>query len=119
MKGSTFLVAGGLVVVGAVAYGVYRYIVSPKKATATSPRESDITETERQVENTTTTSPVVADLDKTKEEAIASMKATRKEAEQAIETSLNTIFSGTPEDVVTENSETFNEISSNLEDLLK
>ena len=88
MKGSAFLVVGGLVVVGAV-------------------------------ENTTTTSPVVVDLDSTKKEVISSMKVTRKEAAQAIEGSLNTIFNEAEEDLVTENTETLNKISSDLEDLLK
>ena len=55
MKGSAFLVVGGLVVVGAVAYGVYRYMNSQKKTAVRPPRESDIKATERQTENTTTT----------------------------------------------------------------
>lgn len=119
MKGSTFLVVGGLVVVGAVAYGVYRYMNSQKKTAVRPPRESDIKATERQTENTTTTSPIVTDLNSTKEEVISSMKATRKEAAQAIEKSLNTIFNGAEENLVTENTETLSKISSDLEDLLK
>lgn len=119
MKGSAFLVVGGLVVVGAVAYGVYRYMASTKETTVKPSHESDIQKTEHQTEKATTTPPVVADLDKTKEDVIASMKATRKEAAQAIEGSLNTIFNEAEEDLVTENTETLNKISSDLEDLLK
>lgn len=119
MKSSAILFVGGLVVAGAVAYGVYRYINSQKNTVVKPPHESDINSTEQRTENTTTSSPVVADLNSTKEEAVSSFKVTRKEAEKAIEESLNTIFSGTTEDIVTENAETLNKISSDLEGLLK
>lgn len=119
MKSSTFLVIGGFVIAGAVAYGVYRYMESAKKTTVEISRENDITKTEHQTEKAATDPLVADDLGTIKEATISSVKAMHKEAAQAIEESLNTIFNGAEEDLVTENTEILNKISSNIEDPLK
>lgn len=124
MKGSTFLIIGGIVVVGAVAYEVYKHFCKPtneecKKEpvvkddfhTAHNAFESDFFDTH---------TASAADVYETRETIVQSVRERHSEAAKAMEESLITIFSDSENDeIVTENSENLRETSSKLGDLLK
>ena len=111
MKGSIVLVIGGVVVVGAAAYVIYKRLKSQtedqaEKVTAPIPKaESTVTST---------------DFSQVKEDAVTTIKDRHSEAAQVINESLQTIFNEeNAEEVITKNNELLNKIDDDLDNLLK
>lgn len=111
MKGSIVLVIGGVVVVGAAAYVIYKHLKSQtedqaEKVTAPFPKD----------EPTVTST----DFSQVKEDAATTIKDRHSEAAQVINESLQTIFDReNAEEVITENSESLDKIDDDLDNLLK
>lgn len=121
MKGRIFLVLGGLAVAGFVAYEVYKHLQSDKTNEYGSSIENDGT-VKKDGESPCdedTTSASASDIYETRATVVHTVKERHSEAVMAMKESLNTIFNESDEDVITENSETLDKTSSELDDLLK
>lgn len=124
MKGQSFLIIGGIVVVGVVAYEAYKHFCRPtsdecKKRTVkkddlyTAHNDSEMSSAEVHTSSDT-------DVYETRESVVHSVRERHCEAAKAMEESLNTIFSDSENpEIVTENSQTLEETSSDLDDLLE
>ena len=122
MKKRTFLVAAVIVITGVVAYKVCRYLYKTtskecnKKSTSNDSVHNapDVSTSEETYTSTAT------DACETREAVVHSVRERHTEAAKAMEQSLNTVFNDSKnDDIVTENSQTLGEISSDLDDLLK
>lgn len=121
MKGSKILFIGGLVVVGVVAYELYKHYHSAKDTFNTSPKDEDYA-SPMQKDSSMVYSFEEPDSDtfETKEAVVASVKERHYEAARVMEESLNTIFKeNSEEEIVSENSDALNQTSNDLNDLLK
>ena len=118
MKGSKFLIIGGIVVAGVVAYELYKHYHSEKDTCRATPKDEDYI------------SPMQKDslvvhsseepVSETKETVVASVRERHYEAARVMEESLNTIFKeNNEEDIVSENSDALNQTNNDLNDLLK
>lgn len=124
MKGSTFLIIGGIVVAGVVAYEVYKHFYKPtNKKCEKEPVVKDVFRTAHDASESAFSETQTAsadDLYKTRETVVHSVRERHSEAAKAMEESLNTIFSASENDeIVTENSRALGETSNDLGDLLK
>lgn len=121
MKGSIFLIIGGLVVAGVVAYELCKHYHSIKDICEANPKDEDTTSPIRKDSSEVHYSEVPAsDIFETKETIVASVKERHCEAAKVMEESLNTIFKENDEEVIgSENSDALNQTSSDLNDLLK
>lgn len=122
MKGSKFLIFGSLVVAGIIAYEIYKRYNSKKDDYHEIPLNTENTfdSNEITVLYTDPHSPSVTGFNEIKESAINSVNKRHYEAAKSIEESLNTIFKeNEDETIVTENSEILDQISNDLNDLLK
>ena len=121
MKKRTFLVIAAIVVAGVVAYKICRYLCRTtskernKKSTSNDSVHNapDVSTSEETYTSTAT------DACETREAVVHSVRERHTEAAKAMEQSLNTVFNDSKnDDIVTENSQTLGEISSDLDDLL-
>lgn len=119
MKGRTFLIMGGVVVVSAVAYAVYKHIQNNNnEECVNSTVDNDIFENASNV-SVEIHSTSTVDVYETREAVVHSVKERHSEAAAAMAESLNTVFNEANNDeIVIENSEALNEIGSELDDLL-
>ena len=122
MKKRTFLVAAVIVITGVVAYKVCRYLYKTtskecnKKSTSNdSVHNAPDVATSEEIYTSTDT-----DVYGTREAVVHSIRKRHSEAAKAMEQSLNIVFNDSEnDDIVTENSQTYGETSSNHDDLLK
>lgn len=121
MKGRIFLVLGGLAVAGYVAYEVYKHLQKTKTDEYGSDIKSDedVSIGSETSSDGDTASASTSDVYETRAEVVHTVKERHNEAAMAMKESLNTIFKESDEDVITENSEALNKMSSELDDLLK
>ena len=121
MKGSKFLIIGGIVVAGVVAYELYKHYHSAKDTcSATSKNEDYISPMQKDSPVVHSSEEPVSDVFETKETVVASVKERHYEAARVMEESLNTIFKeNNEEDIVSENSDALNQTNNDLNDLLK
>lgn len=88
MKKSTIvLIAGGAVIAGAVAYGVYKYL--QKKDDVIAQENSDKDPDISIAPEVPHTDDIVAEFEKTQQETVDSIRAHHKEAAEQLETTLN------------------------------
>lgn len=122
MKGKNFLLIGGIVAAGIIAYGAYKCIYSGKKNNGkngfdTERKEVSNSELELLTEHHASSEE---NMNEAKVGVISSIRERHYEAVKTMENSLNTIFYEQEVDnIVTENSETLERISGKLDDLLE
>ena len=108
-----FLIAGGIVLTGAAAYAIYKYLQS--KDTIESAKSSSIGQktslsSDNEVENVIVSKAAAVDAIKTRHE----------QAAETISDSLHTIFRDDKVlDIKTENSDSLDKIDTDLDELLK
>ena len=121
MKGSKFLIIGGIVVAGVVAYELYKHYRSAKDTCNTNLKNEDyISPMQKDGPVVHSSEEPVSDVFETKETVVASVKERHYEAARVMEESLNTIFKeNNEEDIVSENSDALNQTNNDLNDLLK
>lgn len=122
MKGFKYLIVGGIIVAGVVAYEIYKHFhVSDDNNGVNEKSEKDDSFVVK--DNNIISEPYASSGEKVYEEreaVVSSVKERHSEAAKAMEDSLNTIFREIGnEDIVTENSDALNKTSGDLEDLLK
>lgn len=121
MKGSKFLIIGGIVVAGVVAYELYKHYRSAKDTCNANPKNEDyISPMQKDSPVVHSSEEPVSDVFETKETVVASVKERHYEAARVMEESLNTIFKeNNEEDIVSENSDALDQTNNDLNDLLK
>ena len=121
MKGSKFLIIGGIFVAGVVAYELYKHYHSEKDTCRATPKDEDyISPMQQDSPVVHSSEEPVSDVFETKETVVASVRERHYEAAQVMEESLNTIFKeNNEEDIVSENSDALNQTNNDLNDLLK
>ena len=121
MKGSKILIVGGFIVAGVIAYEIYKNYHSSKDSYEVNASSTGCTTPKQNNDLPVATSATPAsDINEVKDTVISSIKERHYEAAKAMEESLNTIFKeDDKEAIVSENSDTLNQTSSNLNDLLK
>lgn len=121
MKSNKILIIGGLVVAGVIAYELYKHYHSVKDTCEANTKDEDSIFS-KQGDNPPVDSSATptSDVFETKETVVASVKERHYEAAKVMEESLNTIFKENDEEtIVSENSDTLHQTSSDLNDLLK
>lgn len=124
MKGSTFLIIGGIIVAGAVVYEVYKNF---QKQTKEEHKNESVVKDDFHIAHDTpksafseTHTASATNAYETRESVAQSVRERHREAAKAMKESLNTIFSDAEHDEIgTENSQTLEETSNDLSDLLK
>lgn len=118
MKGSKFFIIGSLVVVGVIVYKMCKHFYSIKDSRKVNIHNyKDNSCSKKDMSSPTVSSTDIYD---TKEEVVGSVKERHFEAAKAVEESLSTIFNEIEEKtIVTENSESLDKASNDLNDLLK
>lgn len=120
MKGRTFVIIGGVIVAGAIAYAIYKHVsnkyneygadTAPEETTPSAPDKYPSCEAQE----------IDTDIDEVRETAASHIKERHNEAAKVMQDSLNTIFAASGDIIAeTENSETLAKTESELEDLLK
>lgn len=122
MKGFKFLIVGGIIAAGVVAYEIYKHFhISDDNNGVNEKSEKDDSFAVK--DDNIIPEPYASSGEKVYEEreaVVSSVKERHYEAAKAMEDSLNTIFRETGnEDIVTENSDALNKTGGDLEDLLK
>lgn len=120
MKDSKFLIVGGLVVAGVIANAIYKQYCSAKESYEASP--SDVDDASPKQKNNLpldSSAKPTSDIYETKEAVITSVQERHYEAAKIMEESLRTIFKENDETIATETSDTLNQTSRDLKDLLK
>ena len=118
MKGNKFLIIGGLVVAGIIAYEIYKHYCSETNKQSLSPSE-DEDDLSTELRSVPPTDSPVSDFCQKKETAIASVKGRHSEAGETIKESLNTIFEENNAYIETENSKKLDDVSAELDELLQ
>ena len=121
MKGTKFLIIGGIIVAGVVAYELYKHYHSAKDTCRATPKDEDyISPMQKDSPVVHSSEEPVSDVFETKETVVASVRERHYEAARVMEESLNTIFKeNNEEDIVSENSDALNQTNNDLNDLLK
>ena len=122
MKTHTFYVIAGIIITGVVAYSACRHFCKAqnedcKKDSASSGGINNAPDVPASEE---VHAPTTTDIYGTREAIAYSVRGRHREAANAMEQSLNTIFNDSEnDDIETENSQVLRETSSGLDDLLK
>lgn len=121
MKGRTFLIIGGIVITGVVAYEVYKHFCKPTNEECEKEplAKDDFCATHDAAESVAHRASAT-DVYEARETVGHAVRERHSEAAKAMEESLNTIFMDSDNnETVTENSESLEKTSSELGDLLK
>jgi len=123
MKGSTIIFTiGGGILICAIVYGVYRTLRKGKKTNSKSVCATKVCTDESDFADSVVHSPQPErDLADAKRQTGASVYARHQEAGQIVNEAMNRIVNDNKDSdvVVTENSDTLNHMSGDLDDLLK
>lgn len=121
MNGSKILMIGGIVVTGVVIHKLYKRYQSAKDTDTTPTKDKEYTSpVQKDTPMDHSFAEPVSDVLETKETVVSSVKERHHEAAESMEESLNTIFKENDEEAtISENSETLEETSNALNDLLK
>lgn len=114
MKSSAIFIIGGIIIVGAVTYGIYKNSQGKKEPKDFKTVEPIITQDESHTQAT-----VEPELSQVKVENATSISKRHSEASHVICDSLQTIFNEKHEEADEEIDEALDQIDSRLDDLLK
>lgn len=113
MKKTAFIIIGGAVVAGVVAYGVYKFVQQRREGS----QPGDINLTPNAAAGAAPeTDPVISNNG---DENLSEIRERHSEASQIIRESLETIFDEEQQEVKTEIEDTLDSIDTKLDDLLK
>ena len=122
MKKSRFLVVGFLISIGVMALGIYKsfFVKKDNHQEDTFCSNDESCSFELDDFSTDFYATPVTDVNETKEAVVSSIKERHEEASKVMEEALNTIFKENDDEIIiTENSDTLNQMSNTLKDLLK
>lgn len=120
MKENTILVIGGIVILGFVAYAIYKCHQSSISNHFDDTPSPDISKGRTDVDSSHVADKHFSDFAQTKENAATAIKGTHEEAARIVKESLETIYDNKPkENAKTENRESLEKIGDDLDSLLK
>lgn len=113
MKKSTIIIIGGAIVVGAAAYGVYKYLQTQKE------HDMSLDATPASADTPDEKEPDISEFAKSKDENVSTIGERHTEAAHIMRESLETIFDEEHQAAAEEIDDTLESIDSKLDDLFK